>query len=55
MSLKYPLIFILFRYQKYFVGTQKRVWISHGIQAMSVQAIEVGLYIVDPYQLHLTT
>ena len=31
-------------YRKNFVGTQKQVQISHGKQAIGVQAIEVRLY-----------
>ena len=32
-------------YLKYFVGTQKRVWISHGTRAIGVWAIEMRLYL----------
>ena len=38
---KFPLIFVFLSYQNYFVGTQKRVRISHGKQVISVQATEV--------------
>ena len=42
---KFPYIFVFFSYRKNFVGTQKRVRISHhGKRAIGVQAIEVRLY-----------
>ena len=37
----FPLIFVFLSYRKNFVGTQKRVRISHGKQAIGVRAIEV--------------
>ena len=33
---KFPEIFVLLSYVKNFVGTQKRVWISHGKQAIGL-------------------
>ena len=42
---KFPYIFVLLSYQKNFVGTQKRVQISHGGRSIGVRAIEVGLYL----------
>ena len=41
---KFPLIFVFLSYLKKFVGTQKRVRISHGKRAIGVRAIEVRLY-----------
>ena len=41
---KFPQIFVLLIYRKNFVGTQKRVRISHGKRAIGVRAIEVRLY-----------
>ena len=41
---KFPLIFVFLSYRKNFVGTQKRVRISHGKRAIGVRAIEVRLY-----------
>ena len=38
-------IFVFMSYRKDFVGTQERVRISHGKRTISVQAIEVRLYI----------
>ena len=38
-------IFVFLSYGKSFVGTQKRVRISHGKRAICVRAIEVRLYI----------
>ena len=43
---KFPQIFVLLIYRKNFVGTQKRVRISHGKRAIGVRAIEVRLYCV---------
>ena len=37
-------MFVFLSYRKNFVGTQKRVRISHGKRAMGVRAIEVRLY-----------
>ena len=42
---KFPLIFVFLRCRKNFVGTQKRVRISHGKRAIGVRATEVLLYI----------
>ena len=41
---KNPLIFVYLSHQKNFVGTQKRVRISHGKRAIGVRAIEVRKY-----------
>ena len=41
---KFPLVFVFLSYQKNFVGTQKRVQISHGKRAIGVRAIEFRLY-----------
>ena len=41
---KFPYIFVFLSYRKNFVGTQKRVRISHGKRAIGVRAIEVRLY-----------
>ena len=40
---KFPLIIVFLSYQKNFTGTQKRVRISHGKQAIHAKAIEVPL------------
>ena len=40
----YLFVFLSFEYRKNFVGTQKRVRISHGKRAIGVRAIEVRLY-----------
>ena len=37
-------IFVFLSYRKNFVGTQKRVRISHGKRAIGVRAIEVRLF-----------
>ena len=37
-------MFVLLSYRKNFVGTQKRVRISHGKRAISVRTIEIRLY-----------
>ena len=50
---KYPQIFVLLIYRKNFVGTQKRVRISHGKRAIGVRAIEVLLYCSNFYN-HVT-
>ena len=42
---KFPKIFVFLSYWKNFVGTQKRVRISHGKRAIGVRVIEVRLYI----------
>ena len=39
------LIFVFLCYQKNFVGSQKRVQISHGKQAICVRTIKVRLYL----------
>ena len=39
-------IFVFLSYWTNFVGTQKRVRISHGKRAIGVRAIEVQLYII---------
>ena len=44
---KFPEIFVFLSYRKNFVGTQKRVRISHGKRATGVRAIEVRLYMHD--------
>ena len=44
ISRKYPYIFVLLGYQENFLGTQKRVRISHGKRAIGVRVIEVLLY-----------
>ena len=41
---KFPKIFVFLGYRKNFVGTQKRVRISHGKRAIGVRAIGVRLY-----------
>ena len=43
----FPKIFVLLIYRKNFVGTQKRVRISHGKRAIGVRAIGVRLYNAD--------
>ena len=43
-SEKIPKYIVFLSYLKDFVGTEKRVWIIHGNQAIRVQAIEVILY-----------
>ena len=43
---KFPLVFVFLSYRKNFVGTQKRVRINHGKQAIGVRAIDVRLYFV---------
>ena len=45
--MKNPYIFVFLSYWKNFVGTENRVWIIHGKQAIRVRAIEVILYIVS--------
>ena len=42
---KVPKMFIFCCYQKNFIGTQKRVRISHGRRSIAVQAIEGLLYV----------
>ena len=44
-------VFVFLNYWKNFVGTEKRVWIIHGKQAICVRAIEVILCLVEkaPY------
>ena len=42
---KFPLTFVFMSYRKNFLGTQKRVRISHGKRVIGVRAIEVDLYI----------
>ena len=42
---KKSLIFVFLSYRKNFVGTEKRVRISHGKRDIGVRAIEVRLYI----------
>ena len=42
---KFPYIFVFLSCRKNFVGTQKRVRISHGKRAIGVRAIEVLLYL----------
>ena len=39
---KFPYIFVFLSNRKNSVGTQKRVRITHGKQAIGVRAIEVG-------------
>ena len=41
---KFPYIFVFLSYRKNFVGTQKRVRISHNKRAIGVRAIQVWLY-----------
>ena len=41
---KLPERFVFLIYWKTFVGTQKRVRISHGERAIGVRAIEIRLY-----------
>ena len=41
---KIPCIFVFLSYRKNFVGTQKRVRISHDKRAIDVRAIEIRLY-----------
>ena len=43
MIRKFPKLFVFLSYWKNFVGTQKRVRISHGKRAISVRAIGVQL------------
>ena len=43
---KFPQTFVFLSYQKNFGGTQKRVRVSHGKQAIGVRAIEVLLYLI---------
>ena len=38
---KFPKIFVFLSYWKNFIGTQKRVRITHGKQAIGTRAIEV--------------
>ena len=45
---KSPYIFVFLSYWKDFVGTEKRVRIIHGKQAIRVRAIEVILYMDVP-------
>ena len=45
---KIPYIFVFLSYWKDFVGTEKRVRIIHGKQAIRVRAIEVILYMDIP-------
>ena len=45
---KFLEILVFLSYRKNFVGTQKRVRISHGKRAIGVRAIEVRLYIMSP-------
>ena len=47
ISINYPQIFVL-SYQKNFIGSQKRVRISHGKQAIGVRVIEVN-YIYEVF------
>ena len=42
----FPQLFVFLSYRKNFVGTQKRVGISHGKQAICVLAIDVPVYVV---------
>ena len=42
---KFPYIFVFLSCRKNFVGTQKRVRISHGKRAIGVRAVEVLLYL----------
>ena len=42
---KFPSIFVFLSCRKNFVGTQKRVRISHGKRAVGVRAIEVRMYL----------
>ena len=41
---KLPLLFVFLNYRKNFIGTQKRVRISHCKRAIGVRVIEVRLY-----------
>ena len=53
---KFPQIFVLLIYRKNFVGTQKRVRISHGKRAIGVRAIGVRLYLFvssEGFRTHL--
>ena len=52
---KFPLIFVFLSYRKNFVGTKKRVRISHGKRAIGVRVIEVRLYMykLPPIKLSL--
>ena len=45
----FPLIFVFLSYRKKFVGTKKRVRISHGKRAIGVRAIEFLLTLRTPY------
>ena len=49
---KFPQIFVLLIYRKNFIGTQKRVQISHGKRAIGVRAIEVRLYMCFTVMFH---
>ena len=42
---KFPEIFGFWSFRENFVGTHKRVRISHGKQAIGVRTIEVRLYV----------
>ena len=42
---KFPLVSVFLSYQKNFVGTQKRVRISHDERAIGDRAIEIRLYV----------
>ena len=53
---KFPQIFVLLIYRKNFVGTQKRVRISHSKRAMGDRGIEVRLYLFvssEGFRTHL--
>ena len=52
---KFSKIFFFLNYRKNFVGTQKRVRISHGKRGIRVRAIEVRLYALDPNVCYLTS
>ena len=42
---KFPLILVFLSYRKNFLGTQKRIWIIQGKQAIGVRVIKVLLYL----------
>ena len=44
--IKNPFIFVFLSYRNNFVGTQKRVRISHGKQAIGVRATEVRVCVI---------